>query len=98
VPISREVAPADALEALGEIVIQSSEPGGIPDPFDASDPFLDLTVDSVLSVTREEICTGLLVAVQLEADAPKNQFCVERPPCARPGACPWTVRVEGTTE
>src|SRR5262245_26935084 len=34
VPIAREVSPDEALEALGAIVIQSSEPGGIPDPFD----------------------------------------------------------------
>ncbi len=98
VPITPEVSPGEALEALAAIVIQSAEPGGIPDPFDASDPFLDLTVDSVLSVTREEICAGLLVAVQLDPESPKNQFCVERPQCATPGTCPWTVRVEGTTE
>jgi hypothetical protein len=99
VPISREVAPRDALQALAAMVLQSEAPGGIPDPFDASDPFLDLTVDSVLEVTREEICAGLLVIVQLDAGSEKNQLCVERAACAEPsGACPWTVRAEGGTE
>ena len=99
VPIEEDVEPDEALEALAAIVLQSGAPPGIPDPFDPSDPFLDLTVESMLAVTRDEICEGLLVPVQLEPDAPKNQFCVERAECDAPsGDCPWTVRVEGTTE
>src|SRR5262245_64724374 len=72
VPIAREVDPNEALEALGAVVVQSAAPGGIPDPFDPSDPFLDLTVDSVLEVTREGICDGMVVSVQLGAEAPKD--------------------------
>ena len=99
VPIERDVSPSEALEALAAIVIQASAPPGIPDPFDPSDPFLDLTVESMLAVTRDEICAGLLVPVQLDPEAPQNQFCVERSPCGEGGgACPWTVRVEGATE
>lgn len=99
VPIARDVPPDEALEALAAIVIQSEGPSGIPDPFDPDDPYLDLTVDSMLAVTREEICAGLLVAVQLEPAAPRNQFCVERAACgASSRPCPWTVRVEGATE
>ena len=97
VPIGPEVSPGEALEALAAIVIQSEAPGGIPDPFDATDPFVDLTVDSVLTVTREEICAGLLVSVQLDPDDPENQLCAERA-CSAQGLCAWSVRVEGTTE
>ena len=99
IPISGEVSAADALAALSAIVLRSAQPGGIPDPFDASDPFLDLTVDSVLEVTRDEICAGLLVPVQLDAESPTHEFCVEREACAPSGGvCPWSVRVEGATD
>jgi hypothetical protein len=99
VPIQPDVEPGEALEALAAIVLQSNAPGGIPDPFDASDPFLELTVDSMLSVARDEICAGLLVPVQLDPEAARNQFCVERAECEAPDdLCPWTVRVEGATE
>ena len=97
VPIEPDVEPDEALAALAAIVLQSEQPSGIPDPFDPSDPFLELTVESMLGVVRDEICAGLLVPVQLDPEAPRNQFCVERAPCDAP-SCPWTVRVEGATE
>jgi hypothetical protein len=98
VRITRDVAAGEALEALAAIVLQSAGPG-IPDPFDASEPFRDLTVDSVLSVAREEFCSGLSVPIQLDPEAVKHQFCVEREACgAQSGSCPWSVRVEGATE
>ena len=98
VPIASDVSPAEAIEALAAIVIQSAGPG-IADPFDPKEPFRDLTIDSMLSVTREVICDGLFVPVQLDPESPTVQLCVERERCsARAGTCPLSARVQGTTQ
>jgi hypothetical protein len=98
VPIGDDISTREALAALAIVVIQSSGPG-IADPFDASEPYRDLTPEAVLSVTREEFCRGATVTIQIDDEEPKLQLCVESVPCAATQApCPLSARVQGTVE
>ncbi len=90
----------DALRALATVQL-ALRSGAIVDPFaDAGGPnTLELPADSLLAVSREDYCAGLLVTAQ-EQEQDENELlelCVEPQICATNtlDTCPWSVRVQG---